>query len=141
MISIAEKRHAADPKLAFRVATAESLVAENTGEKYDAVIAFNLFHLVRDLPPTLRTIHGLLGPGGLFISKTPCMRDMKLGVVMQVVIPAAVAVGLAPSCRVFTAARFKEQVPAVGFKIVVSEYHGSGDGPLGRLLWRGGLVE
>ncbi|KAK1749777.1 class I SAM-dependent methyltransferase [Echria macrotheca] len=137
MIAIAQRRHPIDlnssssssdqkKKLTFRVATAESLVAEN--KKFDAVLAFNFFHLVRDLPATLRLVHGLLAPGGLLISKTPCMREMKMGLLMKVMIPAAVAVGLAPSVRVFTAEEFRKQVLAAGFEIVVSEYHAAGEG-------------
>lgn len=42
------------------------------GGRYDAVIAFNLLHLLEDLPHALTQIAELVKPGGLFISKTFC---------------------------------------------------------------------
>ena len=61
-------------RLSFLAATAED-PALRAGQ-YDAVLAFNYLHLVRDLPGTLRLIHALLADGGLFISKTGCLGDM-----------------------------------------------------------------
>jgi ubiquinone/menaquinone biosynthesis C-methylase UbiE len=63
MITIAERKLEAGPvpSLAFRTATAEDLAREET--RFDAVLGFNYLHLVRDLPATLRAIHGLLEPG------------------------------------------------------------------------------
>lgn len=71
MIEIAEEKRAASPVkgLAFRTATAESVAAEP--DRYDVVLGFNYLHLVREPENTLRHIHDLLVPGGLFISKTP----------------------------------------------------------------------
>ncbi len=45
---------------------------------YDAVLAFNLLHLIKDRPAAVRQIRRLLKPGGLFISKTPCLADRSL---------------------------------------------------------------
>ena len=69
MIAIAQEKLAAAPvaALSFLAATAED-PALRAGQ-YDAVLAFNYLHLVRDLPGTLRRIHALLADGGLFISR------------------------------------------------------------------------
>jgi len=40
---------------------------------FDVITAFNLLHLVEDLPAVMRRINVLLKPGGLLISKTPCV--------------------------------------------------------------------
>ncbi len=40
---------------------------------YDVVLAFNLLHLLEDMPASIKRISELLKPGGLFISKTICM--------------------------------------------------------------------
>jgi len=42
---------------------------------FDAVLAFNALHLVRDLPAVLRSLHAALEPGGLLISKTVCLAE------------------------------------------------------------------
>ena len=43
---------------------------------YDAVLAFNMLHLISDLPAALNEAHSLLKPGGLLITKTPCLGGM-----------------------------------------------------------------
>ncbi|KAK4114257.1 UbiE/COQ5 family methyltransferase [Canariomyces notabilis] len=127
MIEIANRRLATGdtppppPGLAFRVATADQLAAE-PDNRFDAVLAFNYLHLVRDLPGTLGCANRMLGPGGLFISKTPCLRDMN-PLVWFAGLPLMRAVGLAPYCSVFSAAELKDKIAAAGFEIVATEYH------------------
>lgn len=42
---------------------------------FDAILAFNLLHLLPDQAETLRRVHARLKPGGLFISKTICLAE------------------------------------------------------------------
>lgn len=42
-------------------------------EVFDAVLAFNMLHLLDDVPAAAARINSRLKPGGLFISKTPCL--------------------------------------------------------------------
>jgi arsenite methyltransferase len=44
-------------------------------ESLDGVCAYSLLHLVEDLPAVLSRIHGLLRPGGFFISSTVCLGE------------------------------------------------------------------
>ncbi len=76
MIAIAGEKLASQPipQLEFQLADAEVLVAEQG--TYDAVLAFNLLHLVADLPQALSSAINALKPGGLLISKTPCLNEM-----------------------------------------------------------------
>jgi ubiquinone/menaquinone biosynthesis C-methylase UbiE len=122
MIAIAEERHAAGPipGLNFRVETAQSLSVPATG--FNAVLGFNYLHLVRDLPGTLRHVHDMLAPQGLFISKTPCLGDMNL-LIRSVLLPAMRAVGKAPHVATFRATELSTQVRAAGFDILASEGH------------------
>jgi len=115
-----------DNNLNFQVATAEELVSASESEKYDIILGFNYLHLVRDLPGTLKSISMLTKPGGLFISKTPCIRDMTLGMVLLPVMPLARAVGLAPFVGGFTSAELKRQMEAAGFEVLEMEYHSGG---------------
>ena len=45
------------------------------GERYDAVLALSLLHLVDDLDQALASIRELLEPGGLFVSNTAFLAD------------------------------------------------------------------
>lgn len=122
MIAIADEKHAARtiPGLTFSTATAESLSAQ--GARFDAVLAFSYLHLVRDLPDTLRCIHEMLVPGGLFISKTPCVGEMNL-LIRRIMLPAMRAVGKAPHVTIFDGAELKAQVSAAGFELIANERH------------------
>ncbi|MCC5993965.1 MAG: class I SAM-dependent methyltransferase [Rhodobacteraceae bacterium] len=126
MIAIADEKHAAGtiPGLTFRADTADSLSGHET--PFNAVLAFNYLHLVRDLPDTLRRIHSVLAPDGLFISKTPCVGDMNL-MIRRVLLPAMRAVGKAPHVLVFRKAALSEQFRAAGFDILASESHATKD--------------
>ncbi|WID98227.1 class I SAM-dependent methyltransferase [Bosea vestrisii] len=123
MIAIAEEKRTASPiaGLAFRAATAEALASEPA--RFDAVLGFNYLHLVRDLPGTLRSIHTLLAPGGLFISKTACLGDMNL--LIRLALPLARAIGKAPYVSVFRAPDLKQLISAAGFEILNTESHAS----------------
>jgi len=122
MIAIAcEKLSAkAIPPLAFQIATAEDSILE-TG-RYNAVLGFNYLHMVRDVPGTLRRIHALLAPGGLFISKTPCLADMN-PLLSLVLLPGLRAIGRAPYVSVFTQAELCRLVSSAGFDILATENH------------------
>lgn len=124
MIAIAEGKLAAGPlaPLTFRTATAETLAGEGT--RYDAVLGLNYLHLVRDLPATLRAIHALLEPGGLLISKTPCLGDMN-PLIRLVLLPVMRAVGLAPTVIVFDTNELERMIGEAGFEIVARESHAS----------------
>lgn len=124
MIAIAKDKPAVRsiPRLFFRVATAEELVLRV--DRFDVVLGFNFLHLVRDLPGTLRNIHELLKPGGLFISKTPCLEDMH-PLLRLLLIPAMQAVGMAPHASAFGAAALEQRIGQAGFEILLVERHAS----------------
>jgi len=127
MIAIAEEKNAAAPIAgpAFRVATAEGLAPE--AGTFDVVIGFNYLHLVRDLPGTLRSIHTLLAPRGLLISKTPCLGDMT-PLLRLALLPAMRAIGLAPYAGVFRVAELGAHLQAAGFEVLATENHATKGG-------------
>jgi len=124
MIAIANEKLAVEsiPALSFRTATAEELVHEES--RFDAVLGFNYLHLVRDVPGTLRSIHVLLKPGGLFISKTPCLGDMN-PLIRQLLLPAMRAIGKAPHVSCLGASALEQLIIAAGFDVLVRESHAS----------------
>lgn len=124
MIAIAENKLADRPiaQLSFCVATAEELAQANG--RYNAVLSFNYLHLVRDLQGTLRSICDLLEPGGLFISKTPCLQDMN-PLMRAIVLPAMRVAGIAPYVGSFSASGLEQRIAAAGFDILTVERHAS----------------
>lgn len=89
---------------------------------FDVVMAFNLFHLVPDLESALAAVHARLRPGGLFISKTPCLSDTRNIVqlrLMRLVVPLMQVIGKAPQPVHFLAIEpWQDQVRRAGFEIL-----------------------
>ena len=90
---------------------------------YDAALAFNVLHLIADLPTALAGIHRGLKPGGLFISKTPCLSEMNR--LIRLAVPVMQWVGKAPFVSFLTAAELEAEIARAGFTIVDRERHGS----------------
>ncbi len=126
MIAIAEEKYAAGPipGLSFATDTAQSLSSHTSSQapRFDTVLGFNYLHLVQDLPDTLRCIHAMLTPQGLFISKTPCLGDMNL-LIRSVLLPAMRAIGKAPHVTIFGTNELSKQIEAAGFDLLTTENH------------------
>lgn len=124
MIALARDKQAAAPVdgLTFQVATAEDLAGDVP--RVNAVLAFNYLHLLRDLPGTLRSIHGMLADDGLFISKTPCLTDMT-PLIRWLVLPVMRAIGMAPYVRSLGAEGLSQHIADAGFEILAVETHAS----------------
>lgn len=88
---------------------------------FDAVMAFNVLHLIQDVPAALRRVHELLKPGGLFISKTPCVGES--AVLVQKGIRLLRAVGLAPFVNSITQATFRSDLRAAEFELVETDFY------------------
>ena len=124
MIEIAESKLDAErtggtaPQgLRFAVADVFSAKVEpkdNAG--YDAVLAFNFLHLVEEAEDTLARVRQLLKPGGLFISKTACLkrRAWLFGPLIKVM----QLFGKAPYVRMYSFDALEGSIRAAGFEIV-----------------------
>lgn len=77
MIAIANEKLEADAVAGLSFAPADCGDAATLAGPFDAVLAFSLLHLVDDLSSTLARINSLVRPGGLFMSKTPCLGEKK----------------------------------------------------------------
>lgn len=124
MVAIAREKAVAEGcrNAEFTVAAADN--SPGLDGSYDAVLAFNLLHLIPDRPSTLARIHRLLKPGGLFISKTPCLSEMNP--LIRVAVPLMRLVGKAPFVSVFAAPAIEAEIAGAGFHINERERHGSG---------------
>lgn len=118
MIAIAKAKDAASGNVEFEaLGVAEAL----RGAEADAILAFNLFHLLAEAPACFAQLHAALRTGGLFISKTPCLADESLPkrAAFRVMIPAMRLVGKAPSfVRHYTRTGLEAEIEAAGFEIV-----------------------
>lgn len=84
-------------------------------DSYDAVLALNVLHLVRDLQGALDTLYRTLRPGGVFVSSTVCIGDSLA--FFKVVGPIGRWLGLLPDLNVFTTREFEAGLAAAGFAI------------------------
>lgn len=124
MIAIARERAVAagSANAAFAVAAADD--APPAQGPFDAVLAFNLLHLLGDRGAALGRARALLRPGGILVSKTPCLAEMNP--LVRLLVPAMRLVGKAPTVAVFDADALAREIDAAGFAIEERARHGSG---------------
>jgi SAM-dependent methyltransferase len=124
MIAIAREKLAANPvpRLSFAVADAD-VPLDGQGE-FDAVLAFNLLHLVTDLDRALELAVQALRPGGLLISKTACIAEMN-PLIPYLALPVMRAIGKAPHVLSFDADTLQAAIARQGMDIVSVERHGT----------------
>lgn len=120
MIAIAREKGAPDHVRFDRAGVEEA----GRGEVPDVVLAFNLFHLLDDMPGALARVHGMLAPGGLLISKTPCLGPQRW--LFAPLIGAMRLIGKAPRVQMLHAGELEAAIRAAGFAIVET-----GDYPAG----------
>jgi 2-polyprenyl-3-methyl-5-hydroxy-6-metoxy-1,4-benzoquinol methylase len=74
---IAAATEAAEARKIANVSFTKTTIFDERLERasFDAVLAFNIFHLLEDAPKALRRIEELLKPEGLLISVTPCLGE------------------------------------------------------------------
>jgi len=123
MIAIAEEKRVggAGPNIEFDVADATHV---SPAAPFDAVLAFNLLHLVDDLPATLQAVYDQVKPGGLFMSKTVCLGDAN--VAMRLMVRTLRLVGVAPRVLFLTKAELRHALVSAGFEIEEDRFFGNG---------------
>lgn len=124
MIAIAKEKLASQPtpQLSFALADADVPMFGTT--KYDRVLAFNMLHLATDLDQTLAMAAQALRPGGLFISKTPCIAEMN-PLIQHLALPLMRAIGKAPHVQCLNEAQLRAALTRQGFQIASVERHGT----------------
>ena len=121
MVRIAQSKLGSDApaNVTFRQADASDRV---DGQPFDAICAFSLLHLVHDVPALLDSVRQQLKPGGLFISKTVCLRDRSR--LIQVMVPTLTALGIAPHVTALSRDELIDHLSAAGFEIEQAVYLG-----------------
>ena len=100
MIEIAQGK-AAEQNIENVTFERASIEGFETTERYDAVLALNILHLVDDAERSVHKAVQLLKPGGVLITSTPCLGDSLL---FTLLLPPMRLIGLAPPVL-----RFKKQ--------------------------------
>ncbi len=124
MIAIAQEKLAAQPVPQLRFAVADADTAAFAQGAYHAVLAFNLLHLVGDLDQALGVAVQALRPGGLLITKTPCISEMN-PLIPHLALPVMRAIGKAPHVLCFKANALQAAISRQGLDIVSVERHGT----------------
>lgn len=123
MIAIAREKANAEGCLnvTFEVATPDT--APWPDGTFDAALGFNALHLIAAREAALKGIHRLLKPGGLFISKTPCLKEMNPAV--RVAVPLMQMIGKAPYVAFFTAEELEREIATARFEVIERARHGT----------------
>ncbi len=126
MIAIAEK-NAREQKVSnaeFTTAGVNALPFKNGA--YDAVMAFNLIHLLEDTSAIMKRCHELVKPGGYFISKTVCKpgkgTPLKFKLLFMV-LPVMQFLNMAPFVKFMEIPELEHHVTEAGFKIIETGNH------------------
>lgn len=90
---------------------------------FDTALAFNVLHLLSDRTQALAEMNRILKPDGLFVSKTPCIREMNP--MIRLAIPFAQMIGKAPYVDAFSAEALEREIVAAGFAIEARARHGA----------------
>ena len=112
-------RRPAPDNLRFVLADAETAF---DGGPFDAICAFQVLHLVDDLPGLLSRIHAHLKPGGLLIAKTWCFADM--GLHLRGLFLVLRLFGLFPPAEALTKPALRRAIGDAGFEIVEERVFG-----------------
>lgn len=125
MIAIARDKLAAQPvpALQFVLADADSPLAA-ADAPFDAVLAFNVLHLVDDLDATLASCAAALRPGGVLICKTPCLHEMN-PLIPRLALPLARLLRLAPTVHSLREDDLTAALVRQGLAVVGVERHAS----------------
>ncbi len=115
MIEIAREKLAETPIDGLSFALTDAHAHDLGDEEFDAVLGFNLYHLVPDLDGALARARALLKPGGLFISKTPCIAGKWY---LRPIIGAIQLIGKAPYLRYLKVDEYDALIRAAGFEII-----------------------
>jgi ubiquinone/menaquinone biosynthesis C-methylase UbiE len=123
MVEIAREKATAQgcTNIEFSVATPHD--ASWPESAVDAVLALNVLHLIAGRGAALSSLHRTLKPGGLLITKTPCLSEMNP--LIRLAVPVMRAIGKAPYVDFFTAAELEREIEAAGYTIVERARHGS----------------
>ena len=124
MLAIANEKLQREPIAQLRFELADADEPRQDPDRYDRVLAFNLLHLVDDLDRAISAAVHALRPGGLLITKTPCVAELN-PLIWRVALPVMRLVGKAPAVLCFNESRLLAAMTRQGLIIESVERHGT----------------
>ncbi len=114
MIRIAEgrAREAGVTNVTFEALGVEAL--EGAPERYDAILALSLLHLVADRGAVLKKLDSMLKPGGVLITSTACLTGALR--IFGLIAPIGRALGYLPLLRTFSPDQLTREIEGLGLK-------------------------
>ncbi|UPT62369.1 MAG: class I SAM-dependent methyltransferase [Hyphomonadaceae bacterium JAD_PAG50586_4] len=121
MIAIAREKATTQgvANISFEVARPDAWTLPE--QAFDVALGFNVLHLVAARDAALRGVHRALKPGGVFVSKTPCLSEMNPAI--RLLVPLMQAFGKAPYVAFFSADQLERAIVDAGFEIIEHARH------------------
>lgn len=116
MIAIAREKQAESGVTNLDFVAVEGADASWPDASYDAVLAFNVLHLLPDRTKAFSDTSSHLRSGGLFISKTPCLGGIYR--VLQPVVAVLRLLGKAPRLAFLTPDKLQREITKAEFDIL-----------------------
>ncbi len=126
MIEIAQGKADADgvENVTFEQSAIDDLNVPD--ETFDAVMGHSVLHLLESKEDAIAKVHGMLKPGGDFVSSTACIGDFMK--VFKLIAPIGEFLGLLPLVKVFTVKELEASLTDAGFEIDYQWQPGKGKG-------------
>lgn len=121
MVRIGSEKAVAEGAADVRFEVADGLSSAQKAADYDVVMGFNILHLTEDLEGILKALGQGVKPGGLLITKTPCLGEPSIGLkrfAFRALIPVLQMIGKAPFVRSLSFQELEAMVTGAGFQIV-----------------------
>ncbi len=115
MLKIAETKvkDAGIDNICFQQGTLASLVLKEA--HFDAVLGLNILHLLEDVPSAVSRVYGVLKPGGIFVSSTVLIAEIKW--YWRMLLPVMQCFGFAPYVNCLDKTSFITTLTDAGFTI------------------------
>lgn len=88
-------------------------------ELFDAVLVFNVLHLLEDAEAVVQRVYNLLKPGGMIISATACLGEKKT--LLSCFLSVISRLGIVPPVQFFTIADLEKLIAQRNFGIIETE--------------------
>lgn len=116
MIAIVNEKRSEAKVANLEVSVGEICDGSLPGGPFDVILGFNLLHLLPNRRLAFDDIAQNLRPGGLFISKTPCLGGLYR--VLEPVVAVLRMMGKAPDFHFLSPACLEQEIRQAGFEIV-----------------------
>jgi len=86
-----------------------------SGQSFDAILGLNILHLLASKEEIIAKVYKMLKPGGVFITSTACIADMKR--LFRIVAPVGSFLRVIPLVKVFSSEELQDSLKNAGFQI------------------------